>query len=122
MPNNDVISAFLDNEPFDARELASVLSEPDGRETLIQLIGLRHVVQPSAADAETILPARRRLPARWLNAAVVLLAVGAGYALGLAMEGVRQSAAGRDSSRPPAPTIVVHRAPDAQWEAVRGGE
>jgi hypothetical protein len=122
MPNSDVISAFLDNEPFDAGELASVLSEPDGRATLLQLIGLRHIVQPSASDARTALPARRRPLVRWLQAAVVLLAVGAGYALGVAIQGAHGAAPGHDLSAPPRPTIVVHRTPDAQWQAVRGGE
>jgi hypothetical protein len=122
MQNTDVISAFLDNEPFDARELASVLAEPDGRETLIQLMGLRDIVQPAASDALVTQPSRRRPFVLVLRAAVVLLAVGAGYALGASLHRAHQAASAIDSSTPPAPTIVVHRAPDAQWELVRGGE
>ena len=42
--SHDVISAFLDDEPFDANELANALSEPGGRELLLDFIALRHIV------------------------------------------------------------------------------
>ena len=35
---HDVISAFLDDEPFDSSTLAEALSEPAGRDLLIDLI------------------------------------------------------------------------------------
>ena len=37
----DVISAFLDEEPFDAKELGDALSLREGREQLIDLIAIR---------------------------------------------------------------------------------
>ena len=45
---HEVISAFLDDEPFDAGGLATALSDPAGRAVLIDLVALRHVVQPDA--------------------------------------------------------------------------
>ena len=42
----DVISAFLDDEPFDSNKLTEALSDPAGRTLLIDLIALRHLVQP----------------------------------------------------------------------------
>jgi hypothetical protein len=45
MDNHDVISAFLDNEPFDASELARALADPDGRELLLDLVAMRALVR-----------------------------------------------------------------------------
>ena len=38
---HDVISAFLDNEPFDAQELSATLATSEGRDLLIDLVALR---------------------------------------------------------------------------------
>lgn len=43
----DVISNFLDDEPFNPEELADALSEPAGRTALIDSIVLRRLVQPA---------------------------------------------------------------------------
>ena len=45
----EVISAFMDDEPFDGQELAVALSEPEGRELLLDLVALRHLAQPNVA-------------------------------------------------------------------------
>jgi hypothetical protein len=45
MDTHDVISAFIDNEPFDAGELARALSQPGGRDLLLDLVALRALVQ-----------------------------------------------------------------------------
>ena len=46
MPDShDVISAFLDDEPFDAAELAAALADRAGRTLLIDLIALRHLAE-----------------------------------------------------------------------------
>jgi hypothetical protein len=42
---HEVISAFLDDEPFDASRLVEALSDPAGRDLLIDLIALRHLVE-----------------------------------------------------------------------------
>jgi hypothetical protein len=81
---HDVISAFLDDEPFQAQELVHALSDPEGRALLIDLIALRHLVQPAEAapPAVALRPAARR-PWRALAAAAALvLALGGGYLAG----------------------------------------
>lgn len=104
-----VISAFLDNEPFDAGELAEALSDPSGRALLIDLVALRHVVQP---DDTAVLHHERRSAWRpWLAAAAVLLALGGGYVIG-------GSRATVDASDPPSPTRVVQA---AEWQPVPEG-
>ena len=81
---HEVISAFLDDEPFDANALAVALSEPAGRDLLIDLIALRHLALAdgkSSATRWTItsrgalrcarLSPRRRLS--WLSSAGISL-------------------------------------------------
>jgi len=50
---HDVISAFLDNEPFDSQELAGALASPEGRDLLLDLIALRAIVQPEELRPRT---------------------------------------------------------------------
>jgi hypothetical protein len=111
MPDShDVISAFLDDEPFDAAELAAALADPAGRTLLIDLIALRHIVQPE----ETAAPARATTGSRWrplLATAAMLVALAGGYVLG-----DRRSAA--DQSEPPAPTRVVQ---ETAWQILPAG-
>ena len=111
----DVISAFLDDEPFDPGELAEALSQPDGREVLIDLIALRHLVQPDAREtrAMALPPPRRRSTWRvWAAAATVLVALAGGY-----LTGARRANA-RDAG-PPAATRVVES--PAAWRDVPAG-
>ena len=42
---HDVISAFLDDERFEANALVEALSQPEGRAILIDLIALRHLTR-----------------------------------------------------------------------------
>jgi hypothetical protein len=78
----EVISAFLDDEPFEPSELARALSEPDGRAALIDLLALRHVMQPGK-DAAFV--DHRSQGSRWraaLAVAAVLVAMVGGYLVG----------------------------------------
>ena len=45
MDTHDVVSAFLDNEPFDPADLARALADPDGRQLLLDLVALRSLVR-----------------------------------------------------------------------------
>ena len=106
-----VISAFLDDEPFGAAELAAALSDPAGRTLLIDLVALRHIVQPDEPAATT--PAGT-LRSRWrplLATAAMLVALAGGYVLG-----DRRSAV--ESSEPPAPTRVVQ---ETTWQVLPTG-
>lgn len=104
---HEVISAFLDDEPFDARALADALSDPEGRAQLIDLLALRHVMQPGREAMAVERPRRNSGLRALLAAAAMVVALVGGYALGQ-----RQSETGRSDAPPP--TRVVE-AP-AAWQ------
>lgn len=81
---NEVISAFLDDEPFDAGRLAEALSEPDGRALFLDCLAVRHLVQPREQRALDSLVHQPR-HARWnllFGAAAVVVALAGGYFVG----------------------------------------
>ena len=111
--NHDVISAFLDNEPFEPQELSEALADPSGRALLIDLVALRKLAQPDE-PMSTITLSPRRLPAGVrlaLAAAVLTLAVLGGYQLG--------ERTGEQSLDPPAPTVTIKSSP--AWQDVPQG-
>ena len=110
---HDVISAFLDDEPFDANQLAEALSDPGGRDLLLDLVALRHLVQPRGSRADYVPRQRRRpmLPALLATAAMLVALVG-GYLVGQHRDGAALSEA-------PRATRVVE-AP-AAWQDVPPG-
>jgi hypothetical protein len=121
---HDVISAFLDNEPFDGQELSRALASPEGRELLLDLIAMRALVSPPEAIA--VAPASVRRPARWFlaSAAAAVVTLVAGYQLG------RVSESGSAASAPglaaaivaPEPTNVIKFEPGVNWtESPRAG-
>ena len=85
MDTHDVISAFLDNEPFDAAELARALTDPQGRELLLDLVAVRALVrdEPSIAPAPAQAAAVSR--PKWIAvgflAASVIFGAGAAWLL-----------------------------------------
>ena len=106
MSNHDVISAFLDDQPFDLDELADTLNDAAGRTLLIDLIALRRIVQPTDT-----LPAIKAASRPWRRpwqyaaaAAVLLAALGGGY-----LAGGRRAVA--TPSEAPPPTRVVEAVP-----------
>ena len=105
-----VISAFLDDDPFGATELAAALSDPEGRALLIDLVALRHIVQPDDPVAAAAGPLR----SGWrplLATAAMLVALAGGYVLGDRRNAVETSA-------PPAPTRVVQ---ETTWQVLPTG-
>jgi hypothetical protein len=86
----EVISAFLDDEPFDPAQLADALSDPAGRALLLDFLALRHVVQPSHLVQPTghqPLASVERQPRRaslkaFAAAAAVFVALAGGYFVG----------------------------------------
>jgi hypothetical protein len=104
--NHEVISAFLDNEPFEPRALGEALADPAGRELLIDFVLLRHVAQSDEAPATvaaTSARPRRTLYALAAAAAIVMALLG-GYELG-----ERRSTDGLTPA--PEPTRVVQSDP-----------
>ena len=82
--NHQVISAFLDDEPFEPQALADALADPAGRDQLIDFILLRHVAQSEeSAGVVTPTPARRsERPLYLVAAAAAVVALLGGYQLG----------------------------------------
>jgi hypothetical protein len=110
---HEVISAFLDDEPFDPQELAYALGDPSGRALLIDLLALRRIVQPDEAIPSGLSAngrsRRQSSPLRALMAAAaVLVALVGGYFVGQSRSAVMSEA--------PTPTRVV-QAP-ANWAAL----
>jgi hypothetical protein len=97
---HDVISAFLDGEPFDPDDLTAALADASGRALLIDLIGLRHVVR---ADVSAPV-ASKRVQRRWVSgvvvAAALVLTLLGGYRIG-------EWRAAAAATTPPAPTLIV---------------
>jgi len=111
--NHEVISAFLDDEPFEPQALAEALADPAGRDLLIDIVLLRHVAQPQevATAVTPIAAVRSRRPLYFAAAAAVLVALLGGYQLG-------QRQAADNSLRPPTATRVVQS--DPVWQQVGG--
>ncbi len=114
--NRDVISAFIDDEPFEPRALADALADPEGRAMLLDLIALRALVQPvTDAGVMPLVAAStgsrlRPSSTGWLAiAAALLLAIGAGYAAGHRTHADSTSASTVAVERdvPPAPTRTI---------------
>jgi hypothetical protein len=111
---HDVISAFLDDEAFDANELGEALSKPAGRDLLLDLLALRHMVQPEGKEVMALSagkPARSTLRPM-LAAAAVVVAVAGGYLLG-------QRRGDVTSPEVPAATRIVEAA--GTWQDVPRG-
>ena len=111
---HEVISAFLDDEPFDPDRLAEALSEPAGRDLLIDLIALRHITLAEGKDAPALTnqPPRRSAWRALVAVAAVLVALVGGYLAGQRRSEVAMSVA------PPATRVV--QAP-AAWKNVSPG-
>ena len=107
----EVISAFIDDEPFDGQELAAALSEPEGRELLLDLLALRHLTQPNVAQTSFPGTASQRSSTlrMALAAAAVIVAMAGGYSAGQ-----RRGESGATAA-PPATRIVEA---SATWQDV----
>jgi hypothetical protein len=105
-PTHEVISAFVDDEPFDPQALATALSDERGRELVIDRGELRRLVQPEVGVPPTqFMRAVRRFGWRpAVAAAAVCLALAGGYVLG-----DRRAAA--PAAEAPQPTRVVQAVP-----------
>ncbi len=101
---HEVISSFLDDEPFDPQELANALNDPAGRSLLIDLVALRSIVQLSDAAPVWAHGVVQRLWRVAAVAAALCVALGGGYVVG-----ERQDVTTPEEA--PAPTRVVVATP-----------
>lgn len=112
---HEVISAFLDNEPFDPRELADALATPDGRDLLLDIMAMRAIAQ--VPDVPVAAAPSRESHRGWrgwaLAAAAVLVAGVAGYSFGRQSEPAQAQA--------PAATSVFTFEPGVNWNESSGG-
>ena len=103
---HEVLSALLDNEPFDPSELSEALSDPAGRALLIDLVMLRRIVQPGEPVPAT--PTARTMSRySWrvaAAAAALVLSIAGGYLAG-------ERHAQPVPSEAPTPTRVVEAEP-----------
>jgi hypothetical protein len=118
MTMHDVISAFLDNEPFDAEEFSAALATPDGRRLLVDLVALQGMVQP--AFAATPPAASRRVHWFGVSAAMVMLA--GGFALGQwsARVDFPSSETAASAASAPEPTAEYRFEPGVNWREPSG--
>lgn len=107
---DEVLSAFLDGEPFDPQELDDILADANGRAALIDFVALGALVKehPATPPTATGRPRRRLLSLAAAVFAVVLASAAAGYAVG-----ERQGSLSTDD-QPPEPTRVVRVTTDWQ--------
>ncbi len=111
---HEVISAFLDDERFDSTVLVEALSEPAGRDLLIDLIALRHLAQTDGKDAHALNDHKSWCSSLRALAAVaaIFVALVGGYLAGAHRNSVAMSEA------PPATRVV--QAPTA-WQDLPAG-
>ena len=110
-PSHEVISAFLDDEPFAPEALSAALADPKGRVLLLDLIALRHLAQPDEGAGASVSAGRQRLR-RLIAAAAVVVAVSGGYLWGQRT---------RTDTTAPDPTHVVKI--NSEWrDAAAGGQ
>lgn len=102
---NEVISKFLDDQPFDIQDLADALNDPGGRSLLIDLITLRRMVQPIDAVPAMKAPMPVRRFGWQIAAAAAVLSVG--LASGYLFSDRRSTTA----EEAPPPTRVVQAVP-----------
>ena len=113
---SEVISAFLDSEPFDPAALSAALSEPEGRALLMDLIGLRQMTRSNGEDMPAEAAPRVRIARRWQYAAAVFvpLAVLAGYGLGRIDTSKSPEAQAQEPAPQPTREIVL------TWQDAKG--
>lgn len=103
MDTHEVVSAFLDDEPFDPADLAAALADPGGRQLLLDLVALRTLVRDEPIAAPARAPGAVSRPA-WIAvgflAASVVFGAGAAWLLPPLLQQ-------RHADVPPTPTRVV---------------
>jgi hypothetical protein len=112
---HEVIAAFVDGERVNAAALKAALSQPDGRDYLVDLSALREVVAHDVVHAPA--GAATRPARRWLvaAAAAVVLSLVGGYTIGhrsaAAAVTLAATSGAPENVAAPAPTRVIEVTP-----------
>ena len=131
----ELLSAFLDGEPVDPKELANALAEPGARDAMRDFVLLRAEMQsdasrPSHGFYKTMSRAlgAHPEPRRWWRLSVPIPAPALAMAallvlvMGLGLLSVRRGApTPREPLRPPVPQRVIHFVPGVDWQS-KGSE
>lgn len=113
----EIIAAFVDGERVDPDALKKALSDAAGRDYLADIVSLREAVRAPDVSMTTAAPASMS-GRRWLAAAaIVVLSVGAGFALGH-----RSARPEATSNAAPAPTRVIELRLGVDWHETGGGQ
>jgi len=99
-----VISAFVDDEPFDPAELGAALADPAGRQLIIDFLSLRQLVAEEGPQTPTVYRHGRSAWAGWLVAAALALAIGGAWLMA------------PKSSTPPKPDRVITLERGVDWQ------
>ena len=127
MSNTEVITAFVDGEEFEPGALTDALATGEGRELLIDLMALRHLVTDDAVYDLRV--AARPSRSRWAAvaaAAAIVVAVGGGYLAGRAAADAGSapgiaSAPVSTTDAAPEPTRVIELRPGVEWKSAGEG-
>jgi hypothetical protein len=112
----EIIAAFVDGERVDAEALKLALGDAAGRDYLADIVSLREAVRLPDPAMTTVAPAAMNTR-RWLAAAaLVVVGLGTGFAIGhqFARTGASATAA-------PTPNRVIELKPGVNWHETGGG-
>lgn len=124
----EALAAWIDGEPVSRHEVAHALETPEGRDYVLDLMALRHLVTVTTPTLTAGPVHRSRYRAAWAAAAAVLMCVAVGYGAGRLATPART--APPDAVVPvsspaaiaaPAPTRVIQLEESATWRDSGGG-
>lgn len=129
----EIIGAFIDGDRVDPAALKRALSDPAGRDYLVDLLALREIASDIVPFTSSAPPARALSPlSGWATAAALLLCIGGGFLIGervnrasapLASPAATSAARpGASSVRAPEPTRVIRLEPGVNWTETPGGK
>ena len=123
MTNVEVISTFIDGEPVDPKLLTAALADPDGRQSLVDLLALGALISESEAEAIGKTPGSvRKEPPRWLFAAAALVVGLGSFALGMQVgEQDAPDSTTAQQQEPPNPDRVIELREGIEWRNNAGG-
>jgi len=128
MDVTEIVETFVDGEAVEPADLMAALSEPDGRQLLVDLLVLRglvlgHDVPPHAVTAAKTPEKASRWRLLSMAAGLAAVSIASGYVAGT--RSVPKPAAVAELSQPPqtapAPTTVIRLSNGVDWTERAGG-